>query len=177
LASSESSLNTVLFAQPSKAGKSDVVAGFPADGTYASLYRPGSIAKSRLCCLRPPGNFLLSLHRRGVTSPSAARPPVCCCHTRIAFTLFLCTNYLRACVLLTPLRLRQHGEASRRGATFCSGLRGKNDEIGAILGICRADGGNHTRAFYRIGVENRYGAITTVTHVAARDGAVQLSAT
>ncbi len=46
-----------------------------------------------------------------------------------------------------------------------------NDEIGAILGIAGRTAETHALRLYpKIGVENRYGAITTVTHMAARDG-------
>jgi ATP/maltotriose-dependent transcriptional regulator MalT len=51
-----------------------------------------------------------------------------------------------------------------------------NDEIGAILGIAGRTAETHALRLYpKIGVENRYGAITTVTHMVARDGQLHMA--
>jgi len=184
-------LNERLFSQPGRAWKlSDVISrrAFRRTELYAALYQPLDV-DCEITAVLPdagaPGRFfLISLHRQGVdfterernllnlllphvaaaqrrqsSDHSAASDPDDALSDEGQFQLWL-RDY-------TPWRL------SRREIEVLFWLcQGKtNDEIGLILGIAGRTAETHALRIYpKIGVENRYGAITTVTHLAARDG-------
>ena len=184
-------LNPVLFAQPSKAWKlSDVISrkAFRQTELYASLYRPLGVDCEITAVLpdqKTAGTFfLLSLHRRGVDFTERERgvlnlllPHIARAQHRLA--LGHGVNISAEGAFSDEARfqdwLRQHTpwQLSRRESDVLFWLcQGKtNDEIGAILGIAGRTAETHALRLYpKIGVENRYGAITTITHMAARDG-------
>jgi DNA-binding CsgD family transcriptional regulator len=184
-------LNTILFAQPSRAWKlSDVISrkAFRQTELFASLYRPLGV-DCEITAVLPDQDadgkfFLLSLHRRGVDFTERERgllnlllPHVARAQHRLAFGRDRNISAEDAFSDEASFQdwLRQHTawELSRRESDVLFWLcQGKtNDEIGAILGIAGRTAETHALRIYpKIGVENRYGAITTVTHMAARDG-------
>jgi len=184
-------LNSVLFTQPSRAWKlSDVMSrkAFRQTELYASLYRPLDV-DCEITAVVPDEKttdtfFLLSLHRRGVDFTERERgvlnlllPHIARARHRLAFGHAVGVNaegaFSDEARFQDWLRRNTSWQLSRRESDVLFWLcQGKtNDEIGAILGIAGRTAETHAlRAYPKIGVENRYGAITTITHMAARDG-------
>jgi DNA-binding CsgD family transcriptional regulator len=182
-------LNRIIFAKPARAWKlSDAIPrkAFHQTELYASLYRPLAV-DCEITAVLPdktaPGTFfLLSLHRGGFDfterernllnlllphiagaqrrlSPGRAAGPSEALADEAGFEHWLQTN--------TSWQL-SHRETSVL-FWLCQGKT--NDEIGVILGIAGRTAETHALRLYpKIGVENRYGAITTVTQLAAREG-------
>jgi DNA-binding CsgD family transcriptional regulator len=181
-------LNRLLFAQPVRAWKlSDVMPRkrFQQTEIYSALYRPLDVdceITSVLPDESQPGTFfLLSLHRR---------------HTDFTERERTLLNLLLPHISRAQQRLSGVGGAESEQAVidneehFGSWVRqrttwqlssresevlfwlcqGKtNDEIGTILGIAGRTAETHALRIYpKIGVENRYGAIATVSQMAAR---------
>ena len=183
-------LNRILFASPSRAWKlSDAIPrkDFHDTELYACLYRPLGVDCEITAVLPERGAagtyFLLSLHRGGTDFSERERN----------LLNLLLPHIARAQHRLAPSRpagagdgvLSEEGrfeswlqqntswQLSRREMAVlfwvCQGKT--NDEIGTILGIAGRTAETHALRLYpKIGVENRYGAITTVTHLVARDG-------
>lgn len=184
-------LNPVLFTKPSQAWKlSDVISrkAFRRTELYASLYRPLGV-DCEITAVLPDSKtagtfFLLSLHRRGVDFTERERgvlnlllPHVARAQHRLAFGPAARVSAEGAFSDEACFQnwLRQHTpwQLSRRETDVLFWLcQGKtNDEIGSILGIAGRTAETHALRLYpKIGVENRFGAITTITHMAARDG-------
>jgi DNA-binding CsgD family transcriptional regulator len=183
-------LNRILFARPSRAWKlSDAIPrkDFHETELYACLYRPLGVDCEITAVLpdrgKPGTYFLLSLHRGGADFSERERN-----------LLNLLLPYIaRTQHRLAPARPDGAGDgvlseesrfevwlqqntawqlSRRETAVLFWVCQGKtNDEIGAILGIAGRTAETHALRLYpKIGVENRYGAITTVTHLLARDG-------
>jgi len=155
---------------------------------YASLYRPLGVDCEITAVLpdkKTAGTFfLLSLHRRGVDFTERERgilnlllPHIARAQHRLAFGRRERTSaegaFSDEACFQDWLHHHAPWQLSRRESDVLFWLcQGKtNDEIGAILGIAGRTAETHALRIYpKIGVENRYGAITTVTHMAARDG-------
>jgi DNA-binding CsgD family transcriptional regulator len=183
-------LNGVAFGQPSRAWKlSDVIARkeFRHSELYALLYQPLGV-DCEITAVLPDSRadgafFLLSLHRGGTDFTERERNLI----------NLLLPHIARAQCRLAPvandggaegalsgegnferwLQRNTSWQLSRRETSVLFWLcQGKtNDEIGIILGIAGRTAETHALRLYpKIGVENRYGAITTVTQLAARAG-------
>ncbi|HMJ88935.1 MAG TPA: LuxR C-terminal-related transcriptional regulator [Candidatus Acidoferrum sp.] len=182
-------LNSVLFGQPSRAWLlSDVMPRrvFRQTELYMRLYRPLGV-DCELTAVLPDTQhcgkyFLVSLHRREHDFSERDRTVV---------------NLLLPHIARAQHRLAlRHDEQSQEASAFASEgefhewlrqttdwelspresdvlfwlAQGKtNDEIGTILGISGRTAETHALRIYpKIGVENRYGAITTVVRMMAR---------
>ncbi len=183
-------LNKVVFAHPSKAWKlSDVVPRkeFRRTELYAALYRPLGVDCEITAVLpdpQAPGTFfLLSLHRGGADFTERERNCLNLLLPHIAraqYRLAPGGSRGRAEDILSDeahfrlwLEQQSSWQLSRRETAVLFWLcQGKtNNEIGIILGIAGRTAETHALRLYpKIGVENRYGAITTIAHMAARDG-------
>jgi DNA-binding CsgD family transcriptional regulator len=183
-------LNSVLFTQPNRAWMlSDVMPLklFRQTELYTRLYRPLGV-DCELTAVLPDKQhdgkfFLISLHRRHQDFTERER----------ALLNLLLPHIAKAQCHLAPqepsnargvnrsvteeefhdwLRRHTHWPLSRRESDVLFWLaQGKtNDEIGAILGIAGRTAETHALRMYpKIGVENRYGAITTVTELMVRN--------
>ena len=179
-------LNRLLFKKPSQAWKlSDVMPRkeFQRTELYAELYRPLGLDCEITAVLpekNAPGKFfLLSLQRRGEDFTE---------RDRLLLNLLL-PHIARAQhrLVARPSAPDANGTAQPDEAKFHDWLReqtpwplsrreidvlywlcqGKtNDEIGTILGIAGRTAETHALRIYpKIGVENRYGAISTVSRL------------
>jgi DNA-binding CsgD family transcriptional regulator len=180
-------LNHLLFSQPSRAWKlSDVMPrrAFRATELYATLYRPLRVDCELTAVLpdkQTPGKyFLVSLHRANHDFSERERDIV---------------NLLLPHISRAQHRLSLHNESTSSHGTLSDPTefhdwvhaqtawnlsareidvlfwlaQGKtNDEIGAILGIAGRTAETHALRLYpKMGVENRYSAITTVAQLTA----------
>ena len=183
-------LNDVAFGQPSRAWKlSDVIPrrAFRDSELYALLYQPLGVDCEITAVLPDRAAdgtfFLLSLHRGGMDFTERERNML----------NLLLPHVARAQYRLAPAAAEGRSEGALAGEDsferwlqrntswqlsprersvlfwLCQGKT--NDEIGIILGIAGRTAETHALRLYpKIGVENRYGAITTVTQLAARAG-------
>lgn len=178
-------LNRVLFSQPPRAWRlSDVMPrrAFRATELYTTLYRPLHV-DCELTVVFPDKQtagkyFLVSLHRNNHDFTERERDIVNLLLPHIARAqsrLSLPAQHSRAILDdATQFQewIRQHTTwtLSNREIDVLFWLaQGKtNDEIGAILGIAGRTAETHALRLYpKIGVENRYSAITTVAQLTA----------
>lgn len=187
----EHPLNGVLFTQHSRAWKlSDVTSrqAFRRTELYAALYRPLRV-DCEITAVLPDKKlagtyFMLSLHRHGSDFTERERsilnlllPHIARAQHRLADRHPARTGtegaFSDEACFQDWLRKHTPWDLSRRESDVLFWLcQGKtNDEIGGILGIAGRTAETHALRLYpKIGVENRYGAITTITQLAARDG-------
>lgn len=178
-------LNRLVFSKPAQAWiLSDVMSrpAFRRTETYAELYRPLGL-DCEITALLPEKKtagtfFLLSLHRRGEDFTERDRtvlnlllPHVARAQHRLAGRPSAAApgGAAHESGFHDWLREQTPWHLSRREAEVLFWLcQGKtNDEIGTILGIAGRTAETHALRIYpKIGVENRYGAISTVNQLA-----------
>jgi len=189
-------LNRVLFTRPSRAWKlSDVMPrkDFRRTELYSALYRPLGLDCEITAVLpdrKAPGTyFLLSLHRHENDFTERERallnlllPHIARTQHRLAFHSPVCRETSRPLTMEEEfhqwIATQTPWQLSRRECDVLYWLcQGKtNDEIGTILGIAGRTAETHALRIYpKIGVENRYGAIATVSQLGQRNGAAAVA--
>jgi DNA-binding CsgD family transcriptional regulator len=188
-------LNPVLFNHPARAWMlSDVMPRktFRQTEIYARLYRPLGV-DCELTAVLPDKQkegkfFLVSLHRRERDFSERDRevlnlllPHIARAQDRLALKTSEANSrrqFANETEFHDWLRQTTSWPLSRRETDVLYWLaQGKtNDEIGTILGIAGRTAETHALRIYpKIGVENRYGAISTVAQLAAGGAALALS--
>lgn len=183
-------LNSLLFAQPAKAWKlSDVMPrrAFHRTEFYNLLYRPLRVDCELTAAFpdheAPSSFFLISLHRQGADFTERDRvvlnlllPHVAKARRRLDANRRPSSNGLwwfpNEADFNAWLRKHTHWGLSRRESEvlFWLGQGKTNPEIGSILGITGRTAETHVLRIYpKMGVENRYAAIATLSQMAAMD--------